>query len=104
VDYRDLLDPEEFSRFRSLRELRKKMAEHQGVPVYAVFSNRQLADIAHTCPVTIQDLSAIEGIGKGKAERYGAEFLEAVRGILSQKPKLEASPRVSGSDRQSTGV
>ena len=43
VDYREQLSPEDFAIFARLRDLRKQMAQAEAVPVYAVFTNDQLA-------------------------------------------------------------
>ncbi len=45
VDYKELLKPEEFEVFSRLCEWRKDVAEKEGVPVYVVFSNEQLAEM-----------------------------------------------------------
>jgi superfamily II DNA helicase RecQ len=44
VDYREILEEREFAVFAKLRSLRKTMAEKEGVPAYALFTNEQLAD------------------------------------------------------------
>ena len=46
IDYREVLSAEDFSVYARLRELRKELAEREGVPVYAVFTNEQLAEFA----------------------------------------------------------
>lgn len=43
VDYREVLSEPDFAVFAKLRTLRKNLAEQEGVPAYAVFSNEQLA-------------------------------------------------------------
>ncbi len=43
VDYKEVLKPEEFEVFSKLRDLRKQIADKEAVPVYAVFTNEQLA-------------------------------------------------------------
>lgn len=43
VDYKEILSTEDFAVFAKLRDLRKEMAEKEGVPPYAVFTNEQLA-------------------------------------------------------------
>ena len=43
-----------------------------GIPVYAVVTNAQLAQIAEKKPQTITALGQIEGIGQGKCEKFGA--------------------------------
>lgn len=81
VDYREVLDDEQFARFRTLREARKKVAEEDGVPVYAVFSNDQLAEMAKLeGGVGEAELRKIAGIGEKKIARYGRRFLELAAG------------------------
>jgi superfamily II DNA helicase RecQ len=70
VDYKELLSPEDFTLFSKLRDIRKKLAEENGLPVYAVCTNEQLAEIAKRKPKTITACMEIEGIGQGKAEKY----------------------------------
>ena len=43
IDYREVLNPVEYALFDKLRILRKEIAEKSGIPVYAVFTNDQLA-------------------------------------------------------------
>lgn len=43
TDYREILSPSEFALFAKLRELRKWLAAQEGVPVYAVLTNEQMA-------------------------------------------------------------
>jgi ATP-dependent DNA helicase RecQ len=64
--------------FQSLRELRKSIADQQGVPAYIVFSDKTLRAMAEARPSTPQELLAISGVGPLKLERYGDAFMEAV--------------------------
>jgi hypothetical protein len=41
ADYKEILSPEDFSLFSKLREIRKKLAGDNGLPVYAVRTNEQ---------------------------------------------------------------
>ncbi len=66
-----------------LRQWRSLRARQDGVPVYVVFSNRELAAIAAARPESKEALRAIEGIGKGKAEKY-AEDLFVVLASLAE--------------------
>ena len=45
VDYKSILRAEEFEVFSRLRQLRKEMAQVEAVPVYALFTNEQLAQM-----------------------------------------------------------
>ena len=75
IDYREELSPEDFEVFSRLRDERKKLAEAEGVPVYAIFTNDQLATMAKTRPATLAGISSIEGIGKARVDKHGPRFL-----------------------------
>jgi superfamily II DNA helicase RecQ len=79
VDYKEVLTPEDFAVFSRLRDLRKKLAETEAVPVYAVLTNEQLAAIANARPASQADLLRIEGVGEAKAGKYGERVLGVVR-------------------------
>lgn len=71
-----MLKPEEFEVFSRLREWRKGMAEQEGVPVYVVFTNEQLAEMVKKRVSTKAGLKEIEGVGDARVEKYGAAVLE----------------------------
>jgi superfamily II DNA helicase RecQ len=87
VDYKEVLSPEDFALFSKLREVRKKLAEDNGLPVYAVCTNEQLAGIAKQKPVTVAACMKIEGIGQGKAEKYVPAFIACI----TSKPSVDTS-------------
>ena len=62
-----------------LRSLRKQVAREEYVPPFAVFQEYSLEDMALKYPITIQELNQINGVGEGKAKRYGAKFIELIR-------------------------
>jgi superfamily II DNA helicase RecQ len=82
TDYREKLDPDTFARFARLRQARKRWAEEAGVPVYAIFTNAQLAAVAQAQPASQTALQEIDGIGPAKAGTYG----ERVLAILAEPP------------------
>lgn len=63
----------------SLRALRTRIATEEGVPAYIVFSNATLADMAAKRPQTLDEFLDVSGVGRVKAERYGAQFLAVLR-------------------------
>jgi superfamily II DNA helicase RecQ len=75
VDYREVLTPEEFERFSRLRDWRKAAAEKEGVPVYAVLTNGQLAQVVQKKITTKAGLKGIEGVGEARMEKYGEALL-----------------------------
>ncbi len=78
VDYKAVLSADEFAAFARLREARKAIAAEEGVPVYAVCTNEQMAELARARPATLAALRKIEGIGTAKVEKYGERLLVAV--------------------------
>jgi superfamily II DNA helicase RecQ len=76
IDYREVLNEKDFAVFAKLRALRKTLAEKEGIPAYALFTNEQLAAMAQTQAKTLAALSAIDGVGKARLDKYGNLFLD----------------------------
>jgi superfamily II DNA helicase RecQ len=76
IDYKDVLDEKTFVLFSILREVRKKIAEEDGLPVYAVFTNEELANIASLEDITVETIKKVKGIGDKKIDRFGRRLLE----------------------------
>ena len=76
IDYKDVLSPEDFEVFAQLRTLRKEMAGEDGVALYRVFTNEQLAQIVQSRVRTQDDLRQIGGIGDARLEKYGSRVVD----------------------------
>jgi superfamily II DNA helicase RecQ len=87
IDYKAVLPPEQFAVFSRLREVRKRLAEKEGVPVYSVFSNAQLAEMVKTPVHSIADMLKIDGVGQARVDKYGVY----PKGISSQSPGLRGT-------------
>ena len=70
------LDPELFT---MLKHLRRQMAQKLGVPGYVIFQDPSLEQMATMYPITTEELQQIQGVGAGKAKRYGKEFLDLIK-------------------------
>ena len=70
------LDPELFT---MLKQLRRQMAQKLGVPGYVIFQDPSLEQMATMYPITTEELQQIQGVGAGKAKRYGKEFLDLIK-------------------------
>lgn len=79
VDYREILPADEFAVFARLRQWRKEVAQQEAVPVYAVFTNEQLARMVRDRAGSRADLEAIAGVGDARIEKYGARVLEVLK-------------------------
>jgi ATP-dependent DNA helicase RecQ len=64
--------------FDELRELRKRIADQQGVPPYIVFGDATLVQMARDKPTDEAELLAITGVGQHKLDKYGSDFLNCV--------------------------
>lgn len=78
VDYKQVLSPECFDVFTKLRDARKQIAKDESVPAYAVFTDRELADIAQLKELSFAMMLNIEGINHGRVDRYGERILRGV--------------------------
>ncbi len=76
VDYMKVLDEPTFKIFNELRKHRKTLSEKEGVPIYAIFSNEELAKIAALPDMSAQNITKIKGIGAAKAEKYGEAIIK----------------------------
>ncbi len=75
IDYRETLKPEDFAVFARLRDLRKEIAQAEGVPVYTIFTNEQLARMVEGRATTKAALEKIAGVGDTRIEKYGGRML-----------------------------
>ena len=75
VDYKEVLDDATFAVFSKLRECRKAIAQDEGIPAFAVFTDEELAGIAKLENRTESSIQAVPGIGEKKAERFGGRML-----------------------------
>ena len=80
VDRAELvLGAEDAALFAELKQLRGTIAREERVPAYVVFPDRTLAEIAVRRPRSRGALAEVRGVGPAKLDRYGEQFLEAVR-------------------------
>ncbi len=65
--------------YRSLKALRKQLADARQVPAYVIFTDATLQQMARFRPGTESEFLALSGVGPRKLEQYGAAFLEILR-------------------------
>ena len=74
-------DPELFN---MLRDLRKNMAKKLNLPPYVIFQDPSLADMSIHYPIDLEELQKTQGVGQGKAQRYGKEFVALIRKYVEE--------------------
>ncbi|MEY3426464.1 MAG: helicase RecQ, partial [Bacteroidota bacterium] len=61
-----------------LLDLRKVLSKQQNIPPFVIFQEPSLKDMCFQYPITLDELTNIQGVGNGKAARYGAPFIELI--------------------------
>lgn len=64
--------------FERLRQLRKRIADAEGVPPYIVFSDAALRSMCAIMPSDENEFLAVSGVGPAKLARYGEAFLREI--------------------------
>ena len=70
------LDEELFS---MLKDLRRSISKKLQIPPYVIFQDPSLEQMATMYPVTQEELLNIQGVGTGKAKKYGKEFCDLIK-------------------------
>ena len=70
--------------FNILKDLRKSKAKEQGLPPAILFMEASLVDMANQYPITIDEMSQIQGVGIGKANKYGKDFVETIKEYVEE--------------------
>ncbi|SON74157.1 DNA helicase RecQ [Latilactobacillus sakei] len=68
--------PEDNELFERLRELRRDLAEEQGVPPFVIFSDKTLYSMCEIMPTSLTEMLDVKGVGENKLEKYGELFLD----------------------------
>lgn len=61
-----------------LKSLRKDIAKRLSLPTWVIFTDPSLEDMSILYPITFDELKGCQGVGEGKALKYGKEFLELI--------------------------
>ena len=83
-----------------LKDLRKKVANKQGVPPFAVFQDPSIDDMALKYPITMDELSKVHGVGEGKARKFGKDFVKLIADYVEENDILRPDDLIV----KSTGV
>lgn len=70
--------------FEMLKDLRKKIAREKNLPPYVIFQDPSLEEMATTYPTTREELAQVNGVGMGKVNKFGKEFLELIQQYVEE--------------------
>lgn len=77
--------------FELLKNLRKKMAKEKDLPPYVIFQDPSLEEMATTYPTTKDELASVNGVGMGKVNKFGKEFLDLIQTYVDENDIETAS-------------
>jgi ATP-dependent DNA helicase RecQ len=90
--------------FSILKDLRKKISKLKDVPPFVIFQDPSLEDMAIQFPITIDELQNISGVGAGKAQRYGKEFVDVIKKYVEEKEIIRPLDMVVKSVVNKSGI
>ncbi len=95
--------PADSDLFEKLRVVRRKLADAQGKPAYAVFSNATLLEMASVMPETPNDMLKIKGVGLTRFEQFGAHFITAIADHVGSNGEMPAAQPPATSNGRGPG-
>jgi len=70
--------------FKMLKGLRKDISKKKDVPPFVIFQDPSLEDMATRYPINLEELQNIQGVGAGKANKYGKEFVKLINDYVEE--------------------
>jgi ATP-dependent DNA helicase RecQ len=67
-----------------LKDLRKKIGKQKNLPPFVIFQDPSLEDMATQYPITMDEMQNIVGVGKGKAMKFGRQFLDLIKTYVEE--------------------
>jgi ATP-dependent DNA helicase RecQ len=69
---------------KMLKELRKKIAKQKGLPPFVIFQDPSLEEMCIHYPISIEELKQIQGVGAGKASKFGTQFIALINTYVEE--------------------
>lgn len=63
---------------KMLKDLRHSISKKINLPPFVIFNDTSLEDMSIHYPVNLEELKNCQGVGEGKAKRYGKEFIDLI--------------------------
>ncbi|MAO31972.1 MAG: DNA helicase RecQ [Crocinitomicaceae bacterium] len=70
--------------YKMLIDLRKEISKKRNIPPFVIFQEPSLKDMCFQYPISIEELTNIQGVGTGKASRYGNPFVDLIANYVSE--------------------
>jgi len=86
--------------FETLREVRRTIAESENVPPFVIFSDATLKDMCAKLPKTNEEFLMVSGVGEHKLQKYGLDFIQAIRAFCEAHPERKAESVVGTAQKK----
>ena len=90
--------------FEILKDLRKKISKQKNLPPFVIFQDTSLEDMCIQYPISMNEMLNISGVGAGKAQRYGKEFIDVIRVYVEEKEIIRPQDMVVKSVVNKSGL
>ncbi len=70
--------------YNQLVDLRKSISKQKGIPPFVIFQEPSLKDMCFQYPISIEEMTNVQGVGTGKAMRYGAPFAALIKQYVEE--------------------
>jgi ATP-dependent DNA helicase RecQ len=90
--------------FEILKDLRKKLSRQKNLPPFVIFQDTSLEDMCIQYPITMNEMQNIAGVGAGKAQRYGKEFIDVIKTYVEDKEIIRPQDMVVKSVINKSGL
>ncbi|MDR0660127.1 MAG: DNA helicase RecQ [Prevotellaceae bacterium] len=71
--------------FAMLKDLRRDLSKRLNLPPFVLFQDPSLEDMSIHYPITLEELKNCQGVGEGKAKKYGKEFIVLIKSYVEEK-------------------
>ncbi|MDR1865425.1 MAG: DNA helicase RecQ [Bacteroidales bacterium] len=90
--------------FKILKDLRKKISKQKNLPPFVIFQDTSLEDMCIQYPINMNEMQNISGVGAGKAQRYGKEFVDIIKAYVEDKEIIRPQDMVVKSVINKSGL
>ena len=70
--------------FKILIAERKELAKSKNIPPYVIFQESSIEEMSIKYPLTIEELKNINGVGEGKAKKFGLPFIKIISDYVEE--------------------
>ncbi|MDR2938509.1 MAG: DNA helicase RecQ [Prevotellaceae bacterium] len=71
--------------FAMLKDLLQSESRRHQLPPFVIFPETSLQDMAIQYPITLEELQSCQGVGAGKAQKFGKSFVELIARYVNEK-------------------